>query len=35
MRWKSYAKWEARYDAAEDALNAYCGLALARLMKRP
>jgi hypothetical protein len=35
MRWKTYAKWEARYDAAEDALDAHCALALARLMKRP
>jgi hypothetical protein len=35
MRWKTYAKWEARFDAAEDALDAHWWLALARLMKRP
>ncbi len=34
MRWATYEKWEARYDAAEDAIDALCGLALARLMKR-
>ena len=35
MRWKTYEKWEAKFDAAEDALDAHCGLALARQMKRP
>ncbi len=35
MRWATYEKWEAKYDAAEDAIDALCGLALARLMKRP
>jgi hypothetical protein len=35
MRWATYEKWEAKYDAAEDALEAHCCLALARLMKRP
>jgi hypothetical protein len=33
MRWKTYAKWEAKFDAAEDALDVHCRLALARLMK--
>jgi hypothetical protein len=33
-RWKNYEKWEARFDAAEDALDAHCRLALAQLMKR-
>jgi hypothetical protein len=33
MRSKIYAKWEAKFDAAEDAIEALCGLALARLMK--
>jgi hypothetical protein len=35
MRWATYEKWEAKFDAAEDAIDALCGLALARLMKRP
>jgi hypothetical protein len=34
MRWKTYEKWEAKFDVAEDALDAHCGMALARLMKR-
>jgi hypothetical protein len=34
MRWKTYEKWEAKFDAAEDALEAHCSLALARLMDR-
>jgi hypothetical protein len=34
MRCATYEKWEAKYDAAEDAIDALCGLALARLMKR-
>ncbi len=34
MRWTTYARWEARYDAAEEALDLHCGLALARLMRR-
>ncbi len=33
-RWKNYEKWEARFDAAEDALDAHGRLALAQLMKR-
>ena len=35
MRWATYEKWEAKYDAAEEALDAHCSLALARLMKLP
>jgi hypothetical protein len=34
MRWATYEKWEAKFDAAEVALEALCGLALARLMMR-
>ena len=34
MRWKTYEKWEAKFDAAEDALEAHCSLDLARLMDR-
>ncbi len=34
MRWKTYEKWKAKFDAAEEALDAHCGMALARLMKR-
>jgi hypothetical protein len=34
MRWVTYKKWEAKYDAAEEALEAHCALALGRLMKR-
>ncbi len=34
MRWATYERWEAKFDAAEDAIEAYCGLALARLVKR-
>jgi hypothetical protein len=30
MRWATCEKWEARYNAAEDALDLHCGLALAR-----
>jgi hypothetical protein len=33
MRWVTYENWEAKYDAAEEALDALCGQALARLMK--
>ena len=33
MQWATYEKWEAKYDAAEEALDAHCGLALARLGK--
>jgi hypothetical protein len=29
MRWATYEQWVAKYDAAEDALEAHCGLALA------
>ncbi len=34
MRWRTYARWEARYDAAEDALDQRVCLAVARLIKR-
>ncbi len=34
MRWATYEKWEVKFDAAEDAIDTLCGLALARLMKR-
>ncbi len=34
MRWATYEKWEAKYDAADDAIDTLCGLALARLMAR-
>ncbi len=34
MRWATYQKWEAKYDAAEEALDLHCGLALARLVGR-
>jgi hypothetical protein len=26
MRWATYERWEAKFDAAEDALDAHCGL---------
>ena len=34
MRWTTYEWWVAKYDAAENALDAHGVLALARLMKR-
>jgi hypothetical protein len=34
MRWVTYEKWEAKYDAAEEMLDAQLVLAAARLMKR-
>jgi hypothetical protein len=34
MRWATYEQWEAKYDAADDAIDTLCGLALARLMRR-
>ncbi|GEO18937.1 hypothetical protein [Microvirga aerophila] len=33
MRWATYEKWEAEYNAAEAMLNAHLVLAAARLMK--
>jgi hypothetical protein len=30
----TYARWEAKYDAAEEAFDLHCGLALVRLMGR-
>ena len=34
MRWRTYERWEARYDAAEEALDQHCAFALLRLLKR-
>jgi hypothetical protein len=34
MRRATYEKWEAKFDAAEDALDAHVLMAAARLMKR-
>jgi hypothetical protein len=34
MRWATYERWVAKYDAAEDRLNAQLVMAAARLMKR-
>jgi hypothetical protein len=34
MRWATYEKWEAKYDAAEERLDAQLVMAAARLMKR-
>jgi hypothetical protein len=34
MRWTTYERLEARYDAAEEALELQCALALAGLLKR-
>jgi hypothetical protein len=34
MRWTTYGQWVRKYDAAEEALDTLCGLALARLLKR-
>jgi hypothetical protein len=34
MRWATYERWVARYDAAEDMLDARLVIAAARLMKR-
>jgi len=34
MRWATYERWVAKYDAAEDMLNAHLVMATARLMKR-
>jgi hypothetical protein len=33
MRWTTYERWVARFDAAEDVFNAQLVLAAARLMK--
>ena len=32
MRLRTYERWEAKYDRAEEALDHYCTLALGRLM---
>jgi hypothetical protein len=34
MRWTTYERWVAKYDAAEEMLNAQLVMAAARLMKR-
>jgi hypothetical protein len=34
MRWATYEKWEAKFDAAEDAIDAHLMMAAARLMKQ-
>lgn len=34
MRWATYEKWVARYDAAEEMLDAQLVMAAARMMKR-
>jgi hypothetical protein len=35
MRWSTYGRWVAKYDAAEEMLNTQLVMAAARLMKRP
>jgi hypothetical protein len=34
MRWATYERWVAKYDAAEERLDAQLASAMARLMKR-
>jgi hypothetical protein len=34
MRLSTYARWEAKYDDAEDILEEQCAFAVARFMKR-
>jgi hypothetical protein len=34
MRWATYERWVARYDAAEEMLDTHLTMAAARLMKR-
>ena len=34
MRWATYERWVAKYDAAEEVLNAQLITAAARLMER-
>ncbi len=34
MRWRTYARWEAKYDRAEAALNRSLCLAVTRLLKK-
>ena len=34
MRWTTYERWEARYDAAEEQMDQELTLAFAPLMKR-
>jgi hypothetical protein len=33
MRLSTYARWEAKYDEAEDILEEQCAFAIARIMK--
>jgi hypothetical protein len=35
MRWSTYGRCVAKYDAAEEMLNTQLVMAAARLMKRP
>jgi hypothetical protein len=35
MRWRTYERLEAKYDAAEEALDYQCALALSPLLKWP
>jgi hypothetical protein len=34
MRWATYERWKAKYDAAEEMLDNQLAFAAARLMKR-
>ena len=34
VHWATYEKWEAKYDAAEEMLDAQLVMATARLMRR-
>jgi hypothetical protein len=34
MRWRTYTRWEAKYDRAEAALNRSLCLAVTRLLKK-
>jgi hypothetical protein len=33
MRWRTYERWEAKYDQAEDVLDEQCALAVERLLR--
>jgi hypothetical protein len=34
MRWATYERWVARYDAVEETIDAQLAIAAVRLMKR-
>jgi hypothetical protein len=34
MRWATYERWVAKYDAAEEMLDAQLAMAAARLMRK-